>query len=207
MKMVYLMAMRNVQVGNIEKFLEPIIRNPYSVSDKPHHIRVQAIWAVKKAIVDKPEYTHDLLWPIFSDVSQPLPVRIVAYDVLMSQMPNMKRLMNIYWFMVYEKNNHLYNYHLTTLKGLANSVDPCLTPVREMARKVMRFTKIRPVTTELSSKKFMDYIDPMYEHGESWNSAWVLDELTSVPHAGYVEHRVSVGRKTFDRVGVSSIVA
>ncbi|RLU17871.1 hypothetical protein DMN91_010110 [Ooceraea biroi] len=202
MKMVYLMAMKNVQVGNIEKFLEPIIRNPYSVSDKPHHIRVQAIWAIKKAVADKTEYTHDLLWPIFTDVKQPLSVRIAAYDVLMSQMPNMRRLMNIYWFMVYEQNNHLYNYHLTTLQGLANSVDPCLTPVRDMARKVVRYTKIRPVTTALSYKHFMDYTDPMYEHGESWNTAWVLDETTGLPHAGYVEHRVSWARRPVDKVGI-----
>lgn len=203
MKMLYLMAMKNVQVGNIENLLEPIIRNPSSVSDKPHHIRVQAIWAMKKAVADKPEYTHNLLWPILADVSQPLPVRIAAYDVLMYQMPNMQRLMNIYWLMVYEENDHLYNYHFTTLKGLANSVDPCLAPVREMARKIMRYTRIRPVTTQLSSRHFVDYTDPMYEHGESWNTAWVLDQLTGLPHAGYVEHRTSLARKPMERVGVS----
>ncbi|EFN69845.1 Vitellogenin [Camponotus floridanus] len=202
MKMVYLMAMKNVQVGNIEKLLEPIIRGEIMVSENPHHIRVQAIWAIKKAIADKVEYTHNLLWPILVDVTQPLPVRIVTYDILMSQMPNMQRLMNIYWFMVHEQNNHLYNYHYTTLKGLANSVDPCLGPVREMARKVLRYTKIRPETIELSSKHFVDYTDPVYEHGESLNTAWVLDELTGLPHAGYMEHRVSVARRSVEKFGI-----
>lgn len=200
------MAMKNVQVGNIEKLLEPIIRGEVMISENPHHIRVQAIWAIQKAVADKVEYTHNLLWPIFIDVTQPLPMRIVAYDTLMThQMPNMQRFMNIYWHMVHERNNHLYNYHYTTLKGLANSMVPCLTPVREMARKVLRYTKIRPTTTKLSSKYFVDYTDPMYEHAESFTTAWVLDELTGLPHTGYIEHRTSIARKPVEKVGVSNM--
>jgi len=105
------MAMKNVQVGNIEKLLEPIIRGEVTISEHPDHIRAQAIWAIKKAVSDRIEYTHNLLWPILADVTQPLSIRIVAYETLMSQMPNMQRIMNIYWLMTQEPNNHLYNYH------------------------------------------------------------------------------------------------
>ncbi|XP_018358999.1 PREDICTED: uncharacterized protein LOC108758502 [Trachymyrmex cornetzi] len=202
MKVIYLMAMRNVQVGNIEKLLEPIIRGEVMISEYPYHIRAQAIWAIKKAVSDRVEYTHNLLWPILADVTQPLSIRIVAYETLMSQMPDMQRIMNIYWLMTQEPNNHLYNYHLTTLKGLANSVDPCLTPIREMARKVLRFTRIRPVTTQLSSKQFVDYTDPMYEFGESWNTAWILEESTGTPYAGYFEYHNSLARKPTNRMGI-----
>ncbi|KAL0116776.1 hypothetical protein PUN28_009999 [Cardiocondyla obscurior] len=202
MKMVYLMAMKNVQVGNIEKLLEPIIRGEVLISDNPFHIRVQAIWAIKKAVANKVEYTHNLLWPIFADATQPLNVRIIAYDILMSQMPNMQRIMNIYWLMIHESNNHLYNYHVTTLKSLANSVDPCLVSVREMARKVLRITKLRSENTPLSSKHIVDYMDPMYEHGESLTNSWVLDEVTGMPLAGYVEYHTSVARKPADKVGI-----
>jgi len=200
------MAMKNVQVGNIEKLLEPIIRGEVTISEHSDHIRAQAIWAIKKAVSDRIEYTHNLLWPILADVTQPLSIRIVAYETLMSQMPNMQRIMNIYWLMTQEPNNHLYNYHLTTLKGLANSVDPCLTPIREMARKILRFTRIRPITTQLSSKQFVDYTDPMYEFGESWNTAWILEELTGTPYAGYFEYHNSFARKSTNRMGVSNNV-
>ncbi|XP_014484680.1 PREDICTED: uncharacterized protein LOC106749573 [Dinoponera quadriceps] len=202
MKIVYLMAIKNVQVGNIEKLLEPIIKGEIMVSEHPHHIRVQAIWAIKKAVANKVEYTHILLWPILADTTQALSIRITAYDVLMSQLPNTQRLMNIYWLMVYEQNNHLYNYHLTTLKGLANSVDPCLRPIREMARKFIRYTRIRPITTQLSSKHFYDYVDPVYEHGVSWNNALILEELTGLPHAGYVELYTSIARRPTDKIGI-----
>lgn len=203
MKVVYLMAMKNVQVGNIEKLLEPIIRGEVQISENPYAIRAQAIWAVKEAIADKIEYTHDLMWPILADVSNPLAIRIIAYEVLMSQMPNLQRLMNIYWLMVYEKNNHLYNYHLTTLRGLANSVDPCLEPVREMARKVLSFTRIRPVTTQFSSTQFVEYTDPAYGHGESVKLSWVLNPLTGTPEGGYIEYHASVARKPVNVLGVS----
>lgn len=205
MKMVYLMAMRNVHVGNMEKLLEPIIRGEVMISENSHHFRVLTMWAIKKAVGDKVEYTHNLLWPIFVDITQPLLVRIIAYDILMSQMPNMQRIMNIYWHMMTEPNNHLYNYHLTTLKGLANSVDPCLMPVREMARKILRFTRNKPVTIQLSSKKLVDYTDPMYEYSESMNIAWILDELTGMPKTGYIEKYVSVARKSVNKIGVSNI--
>lgn len=199
------MALKNIQVGNIEKILEPIIRGETSVSEYPHHIRVQAIWAIKEAVANKVDYTHNLLWPILADVTQPLTIRMAAYDVLMNQLPDMRRMMNMYWFMVNEKNEHMYNYHLTTLKGLANSVIPCIQPIREMARKVMRFTRIRPVTTTLSSKTIVDYTDPIYEHGELWNNAMILDESTGLPHAGYIEHFVTVARKPTSKYGVSNI--
>ncbi|XP_025152987.1 uncharacterized protein LOC105191299 isoform X2 [Harpegnathos saltator] len=202
MKIVYLMAIKNVQVGNIEKLLEPIIRGDIMVSEHPHHIRVQAIWAIKKAVADKVEYTHNLLSPILADITQPLTIRIAAYDVLISQLPNMQRMMNMHWLMSYEQNSHLYNYHLTTMKGLANSVDPCLRPIREMARKIMRYTKIRPITTPLSAKHFYDYVDPVYEHGKSWTNALVLEEVTGLPQAGYVELRTSVARKPVEKIGI-----
>lgn len=200
------MAIRNARVGNIEKFLEPIIRGEISISDYPHHIRAYAIWAIKEAVADKLDYTHDLLWPILADVSQPLPTRIVAYDVLMSQLPDMQRMMNIYWLMVYEQNNYLYNYHLTTLKGLANSVQPCLQPIREMARKIMRYTKIRPITPNLPIKQFIEYVDPVYEHGEAWNTALVFDEMNGLPTYGYSEYYQSIARKPVNKIGVSDIL-
>ncbi|KAG7189215.1 hypothetical protein KM043_008778 [Ampulex compressa] len=202
MKMVYLMAIKNVGVGNIHKLLEPIIRGELSVSEKPHNIRVQAIWAIKDAVVEDRRYTHELLWPVLADTTLPLPVRIVAYDVLMSQLPHMGRMMNMYWFMVYEKNEHLYNYHVTNIKGLANSVDPCLRPVREMARKILRFTRDRRIPGELSERILVDYVDPKYEHGEAVSTAFVLNEHTGLPHIGSIEHFTSTARKPVSQIGI-----
>ncbi|KAK2584789.1 hypothetical protein KPH14_007107 [Odynerus spinipes] len=202
MKMVYMMAIKNVKIQNINKILEPIIRGDVAISEKPHHIRVQAIWAVHDTIIKDLRYTHDLLWPILADTSLPLPVRIAAYNVLINQLPHMGRIMNLYWLMVYEKNEHLYNYHVTTIKGLANSVDPCLLPVREMARKILRFTRIRPVTGPLSANYHVDYVNPKYGYGETVKTALILDELTGAPHVGSIDHIRMIGRKLIPTIGV-----
>ncbi|CAK9819554.1 vit-2 [Anthophora quadrimaculata] len=202
LKMVYMMAMKNVRLNNILTHLEPIIKGEMVVSEKPHSIRLQAIWAIKDVVVDQPHYVHDLLWPVLSDVTLPVAIRIVAYDVLMQQVPHTGRLMNIYWFMVSEKDEHLYNYHVETIKRLANSVEPCLTPVREMANKILGFTRIRQVVGPLSTKLHVDYFDTKYGHGETMKASLILHQLTGLPYVGCIEYLTTVARKPVTHWGL-----
>lgn len=201
--MVYLMAMRNVQLKYVHPILEPIIRGDEVISEKPYHIRTAAIWAIEKTILNDPHYGYNLLWPILADTNLPLTIRIAAYNILINQLPHMGRIMNIYWFMVYEKNEHLYNYHVTTIKGLSNSVDPCLRPVREMARKILRFTRMRLVHAPLSANYLVDYVDPKYEFGETVKTSLILNEITGVPHVGSVQYSYMTARKRVPILGVS----
>ncbi|XP_014607084.1 PREDICTED: uncharacterized protein LOC106788397 [Polistes canadensis] len=202
MKLVYILALKNVQLKQIHPILEPIIRGNLVLSDKPNHIRVAAIWAIQKTIINDLRYAHNLLWPILADTSLPLTVRIAAYNVLINQLPHMGRIMNIYWLMVYEKNEHLYNYHVATIKGLANSVDPCLRPVREMARKILRFTRIRNAPGPLSVNYCVDYVNPKYEYGETVKTSLILNELTGIPQVGSVEYTYMFARKRTPVIGI-----
>ncbi|XP_015589014.1 uncharacterized protein LOC107264834 [Cephus cinctus] len=202
MKMVYLLAIGNIQIGDIHQVLSPIITGEISISDKPNHIRLLAMMAAWKSVGHDIEFAHDLYWPIMANVKLPLEIRIAAYNVLVHQLPHMGRLLNLHWFMVYEKNEHLYNYHYTTMISMANSVDPCLLPVREMARKILRFTKKRNVSTSLSSNYLIDYYDSVYGFGESLNVMTKVDELTGIPHIGYMEYRTSMMRKPVNRLGL-----
>ncbi|XP_046813356.1 LOW QUALITY PROTEIN: uncharacterized protein LOC124421789 [Vespa crabro] len=202
MKMVYLMAMKNVQLQCVHVILEPIIRGKEIISEKPYHIRTAAIWAIEKTIQNDLQYGYNLLWPVLANTSLPLTVRIAAYNVLINQLPYMGRFMNIYWFMVYEKNEHLYNYHVTTIKGLSNSVDPCLRPIREMARKILRFTRMRSVYGSLSANYLVDYVYPKYEFGETVKTSLILNEITGVPHVGSVQYIHMSARKRVPIVGI-----
>ncbi|KAG8034766.1 hypothetical protein G9C98_007842 [Cotesia typhae] len=179
LKIGYLMAIGNVQVGKIYKLLAPIIRGDISVSKNPSHIRLMAIWAISKSVSNDYNAAHDLLWPIMSDYTLHLKLRIAAYDILIRQAPSMENILHIYWFMVYEKSEHLYNYHHTTIKSLANSLDPCDAKLRELTTKIMRFTKIhQPVPHELSASYMIDSIDRIYGHGESFRISLIHDEPT-----------------------------
>ncbi|XP_017887185.1 uncharacterized protein LOC108629205 [Ceratina calcarata] len=195
MRMVYMMAMKNVQLSHILPLLEPIIRGDVVVAEKPQTIRTLAIWSIKSVAVDHSHYIHDLLWPILTDISLPTATRIAAYDVLMTQLPDAGHLMNIHWLMVFEKNEHLYNYHVDTIKGLANSVDPCLMPVREIASKILSFTKPRHVVGTLSSKFHVEYVDEEYGFGETVKGSLVVDHLSGLPYVGSVEHVTSITRR------------
>ncbi|XP_003704320.3 larval-specific very high density lipoprotein [Megachile rotundata] len=201
MKTVYMMAMKNVGLKNILRRLEPIIKHD-SLPSVGVQIRGQAIWAINKVVADHPNYAHNLLWPVLANTTAPVAIRIIAYDVLMHQFPHTARMMNMYWFMVYEKNEHLYNYHVSTLKGIANSVDPCLTPAREMAKKILRFTKIRHVPGPLSSKLHFDYVDEKFGYGEAVKVSMILNELSGLPEVGGIEHFMTVARKPSNKWGI-----
>lgn len=202
MKMVYMMAMKNVRLSHVVKLLEPIIRGEEVVSEKPHNIRVYAIWCIKHVAVEH-HYVHDLLWPVLTDVSLPTVVRIVAFDVLMNQLPHLGRLMNVYWLMINEKNEDLYNYYVDTMKGIANSVEPCLMSGREMAKKILRFVQVRNVAGPLSSKFHFDYYDEKYGYSESVQGSLIVDQSTGLPYVGSFEHGSSVARKPVNKLGVS----
>lgn len=206
MKTVYMMAMKNVCLKDILKRLEPIITGKHQIG-QGHHIRLQAIFAVKKVIAYLPDHAHNLLWPVLADVKLPVELRIVAYDALMHHFPHTARFMNMYWFMVHEKNEHLYNYHMSTIKGIANSVDPCLMPVREMAKKILRFTRTRHVLGPLSTKLHFDYLDEKFGYGEAWKSSLILNTLTGLPEIGSLEQFAIVARKPSNKWGVSILIA
>ncbi|KAI4504781.1 hypothetical protein M0802_000331 [Mischocyttarus mexicanus] len=202
MKLVYIMALKNIQLKEINPILEPIIRGDLVISEKPINIRVAAIWAIQKTIMNDLRYAYNLLWPILAETNLPLTVRIAAYNVLINQLPHMGRIMNLYWLMVYEKNEHLYNYHVTTIKGLANSVDPCLRPVREMARKILRFTRMRNVPGSLSVNYCVDYVNPKYEYGETIKTSLILNKFTGIPQVGSVEYIYMFARKRTSVIGI-----
>ncbi|XP_015109755.1 uncharacterized protein LOC107036344 isoform X1 [Diachasma alloeum] len=199
-KVAALSSLRNIQVGKVFHLLAPLVRgevvfNDLENEDSKTNVRLHAIWAVEKSL---PSYqaAHDLLWPILADSNLPLKLRTAAYDILIRQAPTMTNILHIYWFMVYEKNEHLYNYHYTTLKGLANSVDPCSTHLRELATKIMRFTRIHtPVSYALSSSYMVDAVDEIYGHGDQFSVSYILGDRNALPEVLNIESSVMEGRR------------
>lgn len=204
MKMVYLMALKNVQVGRIHEHLAPFVRGDLSVPENPVNFRLMAIWAISKSLESDYHYAHDLLWPVMADKSLPVKLRIAAYEILMHQAPSMTDVLHMYWFMVYESNEHLYNYHHTTIKGIANSVDPCRHHLRELVRKIMRFTRVHEtIRYTLSSAYSVDYKDELYNHAERFDTGMIVNEVTGKPEVIKFEHITIDGRKPVNNFGVS----
>ncbi|XP_046735153.1 uncharacterized protein LOC124404801 [Diprion similis] len=213
MKMVYLHALRNIRIAGVREVLEPIIRGDLMVSDRPHHLRLHAMIVNLESSNDV-EYIHNLYWPILANTKLPVELRICAYAILIKQPPRMESLMSLYWLMVYEKNEHLYNFHYTTMKSLANTMNPCLTPMKEMARKLLRFIRVRPVSGILTGSWVVDFENKRFGFGESVNLMMVADEHTGNPSSAAIEystlnHRRPVSLRTlWLRVeGVDDVIA
>ncbi|XP_012269107.2 uncharacterized protein LOC105693631 [Athalia rosae] len=181
MKLVYLEALKNIQVGGVHKLLEPIIRGDIKVSEKPDHLRIHAMMVTFKASHD-PEYIHNLFWPILSNTKLDLELRVTAYNILVRQPPRLDRLMNLYWFMVYEPNEHLYNFHYTMMKSMANSKNSCMGPMRDMARKILRFIRVRPQGAELLTGSWtVDYENNKFGFGDSISYMTTANQVTGMP--------------------------
>lgn len=201
MKMVYMQALRNIEIGGVHKLLEPIIRGEVKVSEKPEHLRLHAMM-VNVGMARDAEYIHNLYWPILANTAAPLELRICAYSILINQPPRIDRLMSLYWLMVFEKNEHLYNYHYTSMKTLANTVDPCMKPMMEMARKILRFTRVRPVSGIMTGDWMVDYENKEFGFGESARLMMAADELTGIPFVGMIEFDSLNNRRPVNQVSV-----
>ncbi|XP_046470654.1 vitellogenin-6-like [Neodiprion pinetum] len=213
MKMVYLHALRNIRIGGAREVLEPIIRGDLMISERPDHLRFHAM-IVNLESSDDVEYIHNLYWPILTNTKLPVELRVCAYTILIKQPPRMERLMNLYWFMVYEKNEHLYNFHYTTMKSLSNTMNPCMAPMKEMARKLLRFIRVRPVSGILTGSWTVDFENRKLGFGESFNLMMTADEHTGYPSSAVIEyktlnHRRPVSHRTlWLRVeGVDDVIA
>ncbi|XP_031836004.1 larval-specific very high density lipoprotein [Nomia melanderi] len=202
MKLVYLMALKNTRSIKIIDLLKPIINGEQKISDSWEVIRTEAIWSVEHVLVNHPETAHKLLWPILSNVTLPTTLRITAYDVLMKATPSERLFLEMYWFMVYEKNPHLYNYHVDTLKGLASSTDACLLPSREMANKILAFTRIRSFHGIPSAKLHVDSTQDTFGYTNSLQFSQIRNEMHNSEVLVTVNSITTVGRKMSHRWGV-----
>lgn len=205
MKIVYLVSLWNIRVGNVHTLLMPIVMKEVLFPERPEEIRLTALWVIFNVVPRDSLYIQDNIWPILANPKEPLKLRLTACTVLMANMRNTNDMMNLYWFMVSEKNPHLHNYYLTSLKSLANSVSPCKRAVSEMARKLLRFTRPRNHKMSLSAFYSMEYNDPKYGHGETVVAKLFMTEKIGLPNMGSIMHISSVGRKMFFQHGVSDI--
>lgn len=120
--MLYLQALRNLKLGKVVEYLDPIIRNETQNSD----IRFLAAIATFAVADTRPERTYETYWPIFENQSAALELRVTAFVVLLISNPTPARLVSIHALMEHEPNPHLINFYRTTILSLAGTTHPCL---------------------------------------------------------------------------------
>jgi hypothetical protein len=68
---------------------------------------------------------YHLYWPLLTNCSEDLEVRVVALTMLVLGQPSGTHLYNLMLFMEQECNAHLRHFWHTTLHSLAHSQHPC----------------------------------------------------------------------------------
>ncbi|KAF2880059.1 hypothetical protein ILUMI_26128 [Ignelater luminosus] len=130
------------------------------------------MWAVAPMVMADPDMVFELYWPIFSDWSQHLDMRMLAYYIIMESHPPISRLLNVYWEMQAEPDNELYHFHYSYLQSMAHTTDPCHQVFRLNAAQILRFTR-KPNYHGYSIFHQMDYIDKKYKFGGEFRGMYL----------------------------------
>lgn len=120
--MLYLQGLRNLKLGKVVDYLDPIIRDESQSSD----IRFLATLATFSVASTRPERTYETFWPIFENRSAVLELRVAAFAMLLFSNPTPARLISVHALMGNETNPHLINFYRTTILSIAGTTHPCL---------------------------------------------------------------------------------
>ncbi|XP_057329191.1 uncharacterized protein LOC130670035 [Microplitis mediator] len=186
-QLIWLSAIHNIEVGKIYELLAPIIRGDLLLPEKPDFFRLLAIWASRKSFSTNRDQAYSLLWPLMTDCTISLKVRLAAYETLLYQATSVADIERIQFFMMNEKNKHFYHYHFTTMKSIVNLKSSCSSKLRTLVNTVWNTTQVRQsLSYGHSSFSIFDELD---KNGDGYKikAAQIHNEITNVPEIIYAQ--------------------
>ncbi|XP_044583529.1 uncharacterized protein LOC123264350 [Cotesia glomerata] len=195
MKVLWLGVAHNIQGGNNAHVLSPILRGDVEVPTRNDYVRLLSIGASLRSLYFDKDNAISILWSMMANTSLPLKLRAGSYNILQQQSQTMTDFLRLHWFMTEEKNEHLYNFYITTLKGFAQSHCPCFAKMHEYSSKVLELTPPHsPVSKNLTA---LYVIDTMNDEGDGlqFKITVVRDEYTEVPEIIYLQQFIMQNHK------------
>ncbi|OXU28032.1 hypothetical protein TSAR_014997 [Trichomalopsis sarcophagae] len=155
--LVYIMAFQNIKIGNIERFLWPILRKEVKIQNDGDRIRVATAFALFGGISSNHELVHNVYFPIFSDESEYMPLRTASFLRLMyvTQLENQTRPMEMYWQYTAQKNPLIRNLLSSNILTHANFGTTCRQTIREIYEKIVKFAELKKVNFSIPSFYWM----------------------------------------------------
>ncbi|XP_016841173.1 uncharacterized protein LOC100677991 [Nasonia vitripennis] len=198
MILVYIMVFQNIKIGNIERFLWPILRKEVKIQNDGDRIRVATAFALFGGISSNHELVHNVYFPIFSDESEYMPLRTASFLRLMyvTQLENQTRPMEMYWQYTAQKNPLIRNLLSSNILTHANFGTTCRQTIREMYEKIVKFAELKKVNFSIPSVSFIDYSINKYAFGEAMIQYILkINENTGLADIGAFIYNVADGRK------------
>lgn len=179
-KMTYLEGLGNMRIGNVVKYLEPIIKGDQSYS---HHIRFLAIWATYLTSIRDPDRVSEIYWPILENKSEHLELRMGAFTVLLLSKPIPERFHALAALMEEEpEGSHLYYFFYSTIQSLAGTTHPCYQGMKKIAQHILRYARLPEKEPLWTGNHMFDYIDDNFKFGSFLQLVMLADQQTGGPN-------------------------
>uniref|UniRef100_A0A146LZW6 Vitellogenin-6 n=2 Tax=Lygus hesperus TaxID=30085 RepID=A0A146LZW6_LYGHE len=177
-KMTYLQGLSNIELDKVLDFLSPVIMGKTS-SDR--HIRFLAVWATLPTVYSQQTKVYNIYWPIFSNKTESLEMRLAALTLLIMSKANPSRFFTLYWHMQAEPSEQLYNYWYTSIHSLANTNYPCYEQLGHVASKLARFVQPR-ARIWATGNYLLDFEDQDRAYGSLFQVLLIASERTGLPN-------------------------
>ncbi|XP_059612356.1 vitellogenin-2 [Phlebotomus argentipes] len=181
-QMLYLLALTNLELGNVVEYLEPIVKGDYPQNTD---IRFLAIWSTLSLAHVRPEKTYELYWPILESRDAPLQLRVAALMQLLMSKPSPARLMSIHEYMLSDNCPHLRNFYRTTILGLKKTTHPCYENMKDMMGFLSRHLPLES-TKKYWTGNYMDGTVHQSAIGIGIQSLLIADDKTDIPEVVYL---------------------
>lgn len=178
-QMLYLQGLSNMELVQVLDYLTPVISG-HSTQNK--HIRFLAIWAVKNAAYTNPGKVSELFWPLLTNRSESLEIRVASLTLLILSNPSPARLISLYWYMQTEACQQLYNFYYTSIKSLSSTTFPCYIHIGAVASQVSRFLRNPTPSSWATGNYVLDYEDTERGYGGLLQLLLIASETTGLPN-------------------------
>lgn len=104
----------------------PELKAIFSDDSQPEGLRMDAIWALFSHIApSQPDVVLAVLMPEFYDLTNPIQVRIAAFETIIEAKPNLPALELFARSLHTERSVQVGSYVYSKLAAVANSTNPC----------------------------------------------------------------------------------
>ncbi|XP_063225617.1 uncharacterized protein LOC134532740 [Bacillus rossius redtenbacheri] len=176
-------ALANIEAGSVFAYLASIGGGRAALpSPHAHHLRYRALWAAASGASSHPDQVRKLCWPVLTNRSEPLDLRVAALTTLAISDPAPGMFANLFSYMQGERDAHLYYHYHTMLRSLADTTFPCYKELGSLARKFLPVAR-EPVEELWGSGNYiLDFSDAEQQFGSVAHLLMVANKRTGLPN-------------------------
>lgn len=174
-KMLYMSALHNMELKYAMPYLKAWISGEMKIDMFEEHFQLMAMWAIYPLIEHNQEDIYEVYWPIMTDPQEKTAHRILAFYLMMQSQPSLSRMINIYWFMVQEKNHEVYQFYYRYMYRLSQTNDVCLRKHQLYAQQVLKYVH-PPNFYGMTGYYGWDYTDEDYGFGKGFYGLSIFEK-------------------------------